>query len=203
MNSYRTIVADPPWPYHSTDLKAAPDHRPNTWNGPTGGVAARERYGLMSVADISALGVRDLAAKDAHLYLWTTNSFMEEAHDVTRAWGFEPKTIITWAKVKEDGSPSMKMGYWYRSATEHCLFAVRGSLRLLDKICLPTFFQHHRLPHSVKPQAFFSMVERASPGPRLELFARERRLGWDAWGNEVATAVCIEVNSRSGGGRGA
>lgn len=185
-SDYQTVVADPPWPYHSSDLKAAPDHRPNTWDGPTGGVAAKERYGLMTMADIKALPVRLHVAENAHLYLWTTNSFMVEAHDVAKAWGFEPKTIITWAKVKQDGvTPSMKMGYWYRSATEHCLFAVRGKLRLLDKVCFPTFFLHGRLPHSVKPESFFAMVEAASPAPRLEMFARRRRAGWYAWGNEV------------------
>lgn len=193
MGRFQTIVADPPWPYHSSDLKAAPDHRPNTWDGPTGGVAAKERYGLLSMDDILWLPVRRLASDNAHLYLWTTNSFMVEAHQVARAWGFEPKTIITWVKHKKNDpeTASMKMGYWFRSATEHVLFCVRGSLRLKDKVCLPTWFYHDRQAHSAKPPAFLDMVERASPGPYLEVFARSVRPGWDVWGNEVQSTVSM------------
>jgi N6-adenosine-specific RNA methylase IME4 len=119
---------------------------------------------------------------------------MVEAHDVARAWGFEPKTIITWVKHKqgEPTTPSMKMGYWFRSASEHCLFAVRGSLRLNNKICLPTWFAHPRLPHSVKPDSFRQMVEKASPGPYLELFARKTSPGWSIWGNEVESTFQFE-----------
>ena len=191
--TFSTIMADPPWPYHSQDLKSAPLHRPNSWDGPTGGVAAVKRYGLMSFNEIKALPIQAFAADNAHLYLWTTNSFMVEAHDVAKAWGFEPKTIITWVKNKknEPDTPSMKRGYWFRSATEHCLFAVRGSLRLKDKICLPTWFAHERMPHSTKPDVFRSMVESASPGPYLELFARSVAPGWGRWGNEVESTVVL------------
>lgn len=190
---YTTIMADPPWPYQSQDLKAAPLHRPNSWNGPSGGVAAAQRYDLLGVEGIKALGVRDVVADNAHLYLWTTNSFMVEAHAVAIAWGFAPKTIITWVKHKQGDPavPSMKMGYWFRSATEHCLFAVRGKLRLKDAVCLPTWFGHEREVHSKKPNAFKEMIEKASPGPYLEMFAREERAGWDVWGNQVANSVAL------------
>lgn len=193
--AYKTIMADPPWPYHSSDLKAAPLHRPNTWDGPTGGVAAKERYGLMTLADIAALPVRDMADANAHLYLWTTNSFMVEAHEVMRSWGFEPKTIVTWVKHKagEPTMPSMKMGYWFRSASEHCIFGVRGKLRLKDKVCLPTWFAHERMAHSAKPEVFRAMVEKASPGPYLEMFARKATPGWDVWGNQAPSSIELPV----------
>jgi N6-adenosine-specific RNA methylase IME4 len=123
------------------------------------------------------------ADDEAHLYLWTTNAFICEAHEITRAWGFEPKTVLTWVKVRHgDGEPSMKMGYWFRSATEHIVFGVRGGLRLVDKAVEPTAFHWVREGHSVKPAAFYDLVERVSPGPYLDLFTRQQRLGWDSWG---------------------
>jgi N6-adenosine-specific RNA methylase IME4 len=127
------------------------------------------------------------AEDNAHLYLWTTNAFLCEAHDLARAWGFAPKTVLTWGKVKATGDPSMKVGYYYRGATEHCLFAVRGSLKLRAKQGKPTLYLSRRLPHSVKPEWFYALCEECSPGPYLELFARRQRPGWVCWGNEVET----------------
>ena len=177
---YRTIVADPPWPYDSTG------HRSVKVDGdPALGVATAWRYGAMSMKDLLAL--RLPADDNAHLYLWTTNSFMREAHDVAEAWGFKPKTILTWTKTHQDDPArvSMKMGYWFRSATEHCLFCVRGKLRLNTLDGLPTAYLWPRLPHSVKPDAFYDLVEKASPAPYLELFARRARLGdWHYYGDQ-------------------
>lgn len=141
---------------------------------------------------LDLLALRPPAANNSHLYLWTTNAFMVEAHDLARAWGFAPKTIITWVKVKNDEkTPSMKTGYYYRGATEHVVFAVRGSLRLQTTEAHSTAFLYPRLAHSVKPIPFYSMVEKCSPGPYLEMFARQRRRGWMAWGNEVKSDIEI------------
>lgn len=192
MKKYRTIVADPPWPYESNRLRAAPEHRPNSWNTTTGGVSSVDRYGKMEIKELCALKIP--SEKHAHLYLWTTNTFMVEAHEIARAWGFKPKTIITWGKVKEDGTPSMKTGYYYRGATEHVVFAVRGSLRLKGEPA-PTLFLSPRLPHSQKPAWFYDLVEQQSPLPCLELFARPvtpmfpKIQGWDTWGNEIESDV--------------
>ncbi len=150
--------------------------------GTTRFVGASVRYSLMPMEKILAL--RPDAEKDAHLYLWTTNAFMVEAHQVAEAWGFDVKTICTYGKVQEDGTPSRKAGYYFRGATEHCLFCVRGSLPLQVKEAEPTLWLWPRLPHSVKPDAFYDLVERVSPGPYLELFARRARFGWDYWGDE-------------------
>ena len=179
---YRTIVADPPWPYKGVAVVG----------GKPEDVQVGVSYPVLSIADISSLPVSGLADSAAHLYLWTTNAFMAEAHEVSRAWGFRPKTICTWGKVQADGRPSMKAGYWFRGATEHCLFAVRGKLRFPDGLAEPTLWLWPRLPHSVKPGAFYDLVERVSPGPRLELFARTQRLGWDSWGNEALCHVTLE-----------
>lgn len=182
--TYRTVVADPPWPYNNVDgPRAAPNHRPNSWNRPTGAVGSALRYGSLSIDALCSLG-SGIAHQTSHLYLWTTNSFLVEAHIVARAWGFEPKTLLTWGKIKHDGTPSMKAGYYYRGATEHVLFAVRGRQRLLGP-ARPTLYLSPRLPHSVKPEWFYRLCEEQSPPPRVELFARRPRDGWNVWGNEV------------------
>lgn len=186
---YRTIVADPPWPYDTRSnpwIEASPTHRPKSWDSPLSGPFTANRYDSITMDDLLAL--RPPADDASHLYLWTTNAFMEQAHAVARAWGFKPKTICTWTKVTPDGRPSMKTGYYFRGATEHWLFCVRGSLRLL-RADLSTAYLWPRLPHSVKPDAFYDLVESASPGPYLELFARRQRLGWDTWGDECRCDV--------------
>lgn len=144
----------------------------------------------MTIEELCALPIASKAEDNAHLYLWTTNSFMVEAHVIARKWGFEPKTIVTWVKKKPDGAPSMKTGFYYRGATEHCLFCVRGSLRLKGPPH-PTVFETARLPHSVKPDYFYNMVEQQSEGPYLELFARRNRENWFTWGNEIPNTVLL------------
>lgn len=189
MTRYATVVADPPWPYETPGggpLQSSPTHRPQSWGNALSGVGSEKRYGVMTMDDLK--GLRLPSADNAHLYLWTTNAFIARAHDLARAWGFEPKTILTWVKIRAaDGQPSMKTGYYFRGATEHVVFAVRGSLRTTGT--WPTAYLWPRLPHSVKPDAFYDLVEQASPGPRLELFARRKRLGWDVWGDGVDNDV--------------
>lgn len=182
---YRTIVADPPWPYAgSGPVGAGGRGREYALSVRRPSPSASERYSLLSIADLCQLPVSDLVGEDAHLYLWTTNAFVAEAHQVASAWGFVPKTILTWVKVDANGKPSMKTGYYFRGATEHAVFAVRGSLRLRTDAALPTAYLWPRIGrHSVKPGAFGDLVEQASPGPYVELFARQPRFGWDSWGH--------------------
>ena len=185
---FSTVLADPPWPYRSSKAIVGNAGRGNNLlksGGIPTQVAAADQYQLMDLQDIRGLSVGELVEDNAHLYLWFTNAFAVEAHDVAQAWGFDPKTIITWVKVKDDGSPSMKTGYYFRGATEHILFAVRGRLRLFGPP-YPTAFFAPRLPHSVKPEESYRLIEQHSPPARLELFARRRRPGWYLWGNEAA-----------------
>jgi N6-adenosine-specific RNA methylase IME4 len=190
LSKFGAILADPAWPYRSPRALVGNGGRGN----PHGHakdiiqVDASAHYPLMTLEDIKALPVKEVAYA-AHLYLWTTNSFMVEAHDVARAWGFQPKSILTWVKLKVDRfQVSMKSGYWYRSATEHIVFGVRGGRRPLGPP-VPTAFLLPRLPHSEKPEFFYKLIEEQSPGPYLELFARRRRPGWDAWGNEIESTI--------------
>jgi N6-adenosine-specific RNA methylase IME4 len=189
-DGYRTIVADPPWAYPSPGghLRSSAAHRPNSHNQGASALGASSggRYGSMSLDELEALDVAAIAAEDAHLYLWTTNAFIAEAHGLCRAWGFRPITVLTWGKVKPDGSPSMKLGHYFRGATEHVVFGVRGSLGLSTNRALPTLMLWPRTSgHSVKPDQFFELVEEASPGPYCELFCRNPRLGWDSWGGQI------------------
>lgn len=189
-DKFHTITADPPWPY---------DTRVNRTRAlPAQLVADGSRlmrpvsdwtYEPMPLDDIKSIPVGEWAHKDAHLYLWTTNAFMAEAYEVATAWGFTPKTIITWGKVKKGDptTPSMKSGYYFRGATEHAIFATRGVLPK-PQVAIPTLYLHPRIAtHSSKPEAFYTdVVERVSPGPYLEMFARTERPGWVARGDQVA-----------------
>ena len=178
---FATVLADPPWPYGDAGKKwavIAKDRGQQRVNDLT--------YETLTLPEIAGLPVRARAAKNAHLYLWTTNAFMREAHQVALRWGFVPKTIITWVKVKADGTPSMKTGYYFRGATEHILFAVRGSLKLQTNRAIPTALLLPRVhQHSRKPDEVYDLIEECSPEPRLELFARRAREGWTSWGDQV------------------
>jgi N6-adenosine-specific RNA methylase IME4 len=169
---YRVIVADPPWPYELR--KKDPSHR------------ATHPYPQMSIAEICAESekVKALAHEDCILWLWTTNHHMREAFVVLDAWGFEHKTILTWAKDR------FGTGDWLRGQTEHCLFAVRGKpiVRLLNQ---STLLPGPLRKNSQKPEEFYALVERLCPTPRYcELFARRARENWDGHGDEyVAEAA--------------
>lgn len=191
---YRTIVADPPWQTTAGAASGAytvVDGK-QVWN--LSSTKSRPlAYATMSVADISALPVSELADSDAHLYLWTTNGYLPQAFDVLRAWGFAYSTTIVWAKTPFGGGG---LGGKWRITTEFLLHATRGSLPAIGQI-IGTWF-HDKRPyeggypkHSAKPPAFQDRIEQVSPGPYLELFAREQRLGWDTWGNEALEHVAM------------
>lgn len=159
---FRTIVADPPWQYDNRATRGA----------------AEDHYATLTIEQLCELPVEERAADESHLYLWTTNGFLREAFTVMDAWGFSYRTALTWVK------PQIGMGNYFRSSTEHVLFGIRGGLRTRDR-SLRNWFEAPRRKHSAKPDRFFDLVEVASPGPYLEMFARRRRLGWEGWGDEA------------------
>ncbi len=174
---YRTIVADPPWPIG--DFPANLHER--------GKGLTPCPYPTMEVEAIADLGIADMAERDAHLYLWTTNQFLEDAYFIARSWRFAPIKLLVWVKAPKGRG----LGGTYASATEYVLFCRRGSLAALERV-ERNWWQWQRGAHSAKPEAFLDMVERVSPAPRLELFARRQRLGWDTWGNEALNHVTLE-----------
>lgn len=165
---FRCIVADPPW-----DVMRGPDYNSN---GPSKPLP----YPTMTLAEIEDRPVSGVAAKDAHLYIWTINKYIEQTYAIARAWGFKPSCLLTWAK-KPHG---IGIGGTYGQTSEHVLFARRGTCKALRRVD-STWWTWPRGKHSAKPEAFQDMVEAVSPGPRLELFARRARPGWTVWGNEV------------------
>ncbi len=185
---YRTIVADPPWRYPDDHRGLGVGRGARSWDSGT-----RERqkapYGSMSVDEIAALPVRDLADPDAHLYLWATSRHLPVSFGVAEGWGFRYAQTLTW--VKPSG-PAM-LGGAFAPTTEFVLFCRRGSLRTKTKAGSSSFAWPRNPPgsHSRKPDAFLDLVEQVSPGPYLELFARRQRLGWDTWGNEALNHVAL------------
>ena len=176
---FGTIIADPPWRYreervsHFREPGGGPRHKPP-------GVS--EHYETMTPADVAALPVRDIVADDAHLYLWITNPKLFEARpmDILDAWGFRYITLLTWVK-----RGSLGLGHYFRGETEHVIFAVRGRAPIEPKLRVRNVFEHKKLGHSVKPDTIHEIAERCSPGPRIELFARRARPGWERWGVEA------------------
>ena len=187
MIKFKTVVLDCPWKFSSP--RALIGNGGRGWqNGKAAlrtQVDVSKKYPTMSIDELSKLPIKNLVDDNAHIYMWAPNSFICQAHDLVRTHGFKPKTIISWIKIKKSKfEPSMSTGYWYRSATEHVVFGVRGKLRL--KGVAPTAFLHERLPHSQKPEKFYTeIVEKQSQGPYLELFGRKPREGWIVLGNEI------------------
>lgn len=137
----------------------------------------------MTVEEIAAMPVRDkLHADGSHVYLWTTNTHLEHAWTVMRAWGATPKQVLVWAK-----RPKGMIGFGaYSPCTEFVLFGYSGKRACHNARSERTWWEWPRTTkHSEKPQGFFDVVERVSPGPRLELFARRQRAGWCVWGDEI------------------
>jgi len=165
---FRVIVADPPWLFQVRAEDAT--HR------------ARVQYPTMTVDEIAALPVAALAHDDAILWLWTTNAHLEDALGVCRAWGFAPRTVLTWVKDR------MGMGNWLRGQTEHCILSVRGrpAVRLTNQTTLLTAPTRE---HSRKPDAFYALVDQLCVGRKLDWYSREPREGWAQYGNEPEAFV--------------
>ena len=168
MTRYRTIVADPPWPIGDFPANL---HAQGMGTTPC-------PYPTMALEDIAALSVRDFAAVEAHLYLWTINAYVEQSYAIARAWGFKPVKLLVWCKAPKGRG----LGGTFGSATEYVLFCRRGSLASTSRV-ERNWWEWPRGAHSAKPEAFLDIVERVSPGPYLELFARRARFGWDYAGD--------------------
>ena len=174
---YRTVVADPPWALE--------------WNANIGkGRSGREGlpYATMTLEQIAALPIGDLADRDAHLWLWTTATFLYDAPRIALSWGFRPTYTLIWAK------PGLGVGGRFRHNVEFLLFCERGAQLPVTARNLGTYFIWPRGAHSAKPDAFYDLVEQVSPGPYVELFARRARFGWDYWGDQsLGTAEMPEA----------
>jgi N6-adenosine-specific RNA methylase IME4 len=164
---YRTILADPPWDICQRGNYGAVNH-----------------YNLMSLERIKAMPVAELCEENAHCWLWVTNAALRHGFDVLEAWGFTPRSVFTWVK------PRVGLGVYLRNCTEHLLFGTRGKAPVRYN-AQPNWGFYAVQDHSHKPEEVYDVIERVSGGSYLELFARRRRAGWDAWGDEIDSDVVI------------
>ncbi len=178
-NQYSTILADPPWVFTNRTGKIAPEHK------------RLFRYATMTNEDIIKLPVGELACKKSHLYLWVPNALVSLGLEVMKAWGFTYKTNLIWYKVRMDGGPDRRgVGFYYRNVTEMVLFGVKGSLRTLAPArSMPNIIISRKREHSRKPDELYDVIEKCSPAPFLELFARTARPGWSQLGDELGSYV--------------
>jgi N6-adenosine-specific RNA methylase IME4 len=162
---YSTIVADPPWHYDKTNA----DKSGENYRGRRG-----LPYSSMTLAEIASLPVGDLAA-DTRCFLWITNRYLRHGWDLLTAWGFTPSDrVLVWCKPPRATTPV---------TTEFVLIGRRGRPERMPWHGTTWFPWGHQSGHSVKPAAFYDLVEQWCPGPYLDLFSRAPRLGWDSWGH--------------------
>jgi len=178
---YKTIYADPPWNYGKL--------RPQKRFGGRGG-QAQMHYPTMTLEEIKQLPINNITEDNAHLYLWVTNPKLRFGFEVLDDWGFKYQTTITWVKVRKDGNVDRGgLGFYFRGATEHILFGTKGKLCIPPNKRIPNVIHCMRNGHSVKPIKMYEIIEKCSPSPYLELFARQKRDGWDSWGNELIVRI--------------
>jgi N6-adenosine-specific RNA methylase IME4 len=163
---FGTIYADPPWPYSNQATRSATDNF----------------YSTMTLENIATLPVAELTADKAHLHLWTTNGFLFESRAILEAWGFTYKSCFVWVK------PQMGIGNYWRVSHEFMLLGVKGGLVFADH-AQKSWLRHDRIGHSKKPGVVRQIIEKASPGPYLEMFGREIVEGWTVYGNQVKPSL--------------
>lgn len=183
------IYADPPWHFRArTEIQ--------TQNGSR---SVEKHYSTLRLDDIKALPVRDVAAKDAHLFIWTTGPCLQQTFEVMEAWGFRYSAVaFTWVKLKRsidtrqlrilptaESDLHVGLGLTTRKNAEFCLLGRRGSARRNAKDVREIILSPVR-EHSRKPDEAAARIERYCDGPYLELFARTERPGWTCWGNETS-----------------
>lgn len=177
---YTTIYADPPWQFSNRSGKIAPENKKLT------------RYETMTLDEIKALPVGEIAADAAHLYLWVPNALLPEGLEVLKSWGFTYKTNLIWEKVRKDGGPDGRgVGFYFRNVTEILLFGVKTKRKndtfrtLQPGRSQVNLLRSMKREHSKKPDEFINLIESCSPGPYIELFARGTRDNWAMWGNQA------------------
>ena len=164
---YATLLLDPPFETMQSGTYGACKH-----------------YPLMSVEEVMKMPIGDLAEDNAHCWLWVSNATLRVGFEILEKWGFTPRSVFTWVK------PRMGLGVYLRNATEHIILGTRGKAPVKFKAQI-NWGIFPVQDHSHKPEEVYDTIERVSPGPYLELFARRSRPGWDAWGNEIPSDLEI------------
>lgn len=195
---YGAILADCPWRmrmWSEAGRNRSPDFIDRSRQRRN---AAERHYATMPIEQIKALPVEALAAPDCVLFLWAVDPMLPHALEVGAAWGFEYKTVaFYWAKMRREGSRRgeafdamdlklfpMGTGYWTRPNPEQCLLFTRGNPKRLSAAVRKLIVSPRR-EHSRKPDEVYDRIEALVDGPYCEMFARNQRPGWTAWGNQV------------------
>jgi N6-adenosine-specific RNA methylase IME4 len=188
---YGVIHADPPWLFKNYSAKGT-------------GRNAVSHYDCLSFEELRRLPIGDVAAKDCALFLWAVDPLLPKAFELLNAWGFEFKTVgFYWAKTNRTADqralrPSdffTGLGYWTRANVEQCLLGTRGKPPRQAKDVRRLIIEPRR-EHSRKPEQVYDRIERLAKGPYLDLFARESRSGWDAWGDQAGLFDAGTVETR-------
>ena len=166
---YNIIYADPPY-----EVDAGWDK--------TYGKSQPLKYPTMNLKEIKSLPVKNIADKNAKLFLWTINKFLPDSFNIISAWGFKYSTTLIWVKKPK----GCGLGGTFATNVEYLIFAAKGKQNAIKKHTR-CWFEHSRSFHSKKPDFFRQLIETTYDAneTKIELFARKRFLGWDAWGNEV------------------
>lgn len=191
---FGAILADPPWRFETWNNETAVRCRTNTPKRHGTYASAAMYYQSLSIDEICAFPIAELAADDCCLFLWITWPNLEGALKVINQWGFKYKTCgFAWIKARASQLEMFKdqidvtrkgLGYWTRANSEVCLLATKGKPKRLNADVWQAIIEPRR-EHSRKPDCVHDRIERLVAGPYLELFARARRRGWEAWGNEL------------------
>ena len=159
---FEVIAIDPPWPYET-------EYNPN-------GRRAANPYPEMSLEEIKNIQIP--SSENSILWLWTTHKFMRNSFEILDKWGFRDVAILTWVKDR------MGLGSWLRSQSEYCIMAVKGNPKV-NLTNETTVLNAPMREHSRKPDEFYSMVNNLCIGRKLEYFSREKREGWEVYGNDT------------------
>lgn len=190
-NKYNVIYIDPPWETkagrklisNKEGVFMSEDMKPRKLAYPT-----------ISTEKIKNLPIKNLASEDCHLYVWVINSHLPFVFEIIKEWGFKYSTTLVWAKNKFGGG----LGGSFPITTEFLIFARKGKLKALKRnegswFNVKRTYENGKPKHSKKPVFFYELIENTSPGKKIEIFARNKRDGWDSWGNEVENSIELEV----------
>ncbi len=164
---YQVIYADPPWPVGSIEMKK--------WESPI-----NEKYPTMTIEEIESLPIIDLAAENCALFIWTTHTFLPDALELIKKWGFKYHCTITWNKH------SGWTQFGFHKMTEFLIYSYKGKINV-DQYgkAIPTLIDERKTYHSKKPDTIRDLIKAKTPEGRIELFARHEFDGWKSWGNQL------------------
>mgnify|MGYP000846921566 FL=1 len=187
MQKYRTIVADPPWKYGKWGKASQNSIFANSPHN----VDIALPYPSMSLEEIAALPIPELADTDCELYVWTTQKYLPHTFPLLEKWGFKYCEVLTWCKEPRGTG----QGGLFTPTTEFIVHGRIGKMPKKQRIDSTWWKVARPNVHSRKPESFQDIIEQVSDAPRLEMFARRYRLGWDSFGNEIESHVEIPLRS--------